>query len=630
VTVEVGFKVGKVSAFDMNALDSRIRELVAYARERDGEDRTTLFRSLVDMFLTGKAPVKQPTRAQLLDVVEALIPHVEPDSRRTVSEILAGQAKPPMDLVHRLVRDRASLMEDLLKNAPFDEDDIIELIGQTGREHHQILATRTDLSANVWIALARAAPAAPPFEGRSTLALWRDDLGTHPEDADDSAAIDEDLDARHLEEIEPRRVAVGGGSAAVMTASSTGDSGGFAATVTRLRPEGFSATQGLEKKAASLRILRTDEDLIAERMSDRTSAPETRMVGTTDQGADGGSHHLTGTGVSVETASETGALTETAPDTGEPKKQRYLRDPGPGGWAWRSDRDGFITLVSPFAAKIYGGAGRLIGTAMLDMLGLNTKLDHPVSRAFQRRSTIHDAPISLPQLDTQLQHWTLEAAPVFNPTSGIFEGFEGILTPVKPATETKDADTLTYDQPLFLDEEHDHIDAPAAMPARRKPAPVPASFADSPSVLQSAVENREAALATEQRMAESIVTTDEPATEAPKRNPIADMINSTAAAMVREAVSDALSPLSPRQEAARYSEAEDTGRTTAAAPESSAPESNAEQSAEQEEILATLQLLEESLARLAEAGEKGATAQVRLQSEIATACARALRSQLRK
>ncbi|MEX0300686.1 MAG: hypothetical protein AB3N28_16545, partial [Kordiimonas sp.] len=84
--------MNKASAFDMNALDSRIRELVAYARERDGEDRTTLFRNLVDLFLTGKAPQKDPTRSQLLDVLEALVPHVDADSRRTVADLVANMS----------------------------------------------------------------------------------------------------------------------------------------------------------------------------------------------------------------------------------------------------------------------------------------------------------------------------------------------------------------------------------------------------------------------------------------------------------------------------------------------------------------------------------------------------------
>ncbi|MBL4639517.1 MAG: hypothetical protein JKY57_03195 [Kordiimonadaceae bacterium] len=100
--------MNKVSAFDVNALDNRIKELVAYARERDGEDRTVLFRNLVDLFLTGKAPKKGPTRAQLLDVLEALVPHVDTESRRTVSELIASMSKPPIDLALRLCLDRAS------------------------------------------------------------------------------------------------------------------------------------------------------------------------------------------------------------------------------------------------------------------------------------------------------------------------------------------------------------------------------------------------------------------------------------------------------------------------------------------------------------------------------------------
>lgn len=606
MTVEVGIIVGKVSAFDMDALDSRIRELVAYARERDGEDRTTLFRSLVDMFLTGKAPVKEPTRAQLLDVIEALIPHVDTEGRRTVSEILAGMSKPPKDLVHRLVRDRAALVEDLLKNAPFDEDEIIELIGQTGREHHQILATRNDLSANVWIALARAAPSAPPFEGRSTLALWRDDLGFAVEEKVEARpqAVAQSLFHEELEEaFEPQRAVAGGGA---------GMGASFPATVTRIHPDkgpekgSDSLPTADDRKAASLRILRTDEDLIAARMSEQAAAPGTEMVHG-DETPEDESHTLTT--AAPDFSREDEAPTDIAASHDAPK---YLRDPGPGGWAWRSDRDGFIKLVSPYALKVFGGAERLVGTAMLDMLGLNTKLDHPVSRAFQRRSTIHDAPISLPNLEKGHHHWTLEAAPVFS--GGVFEGFEGILTPVVPAETELEEEHSTYHQPLFLDEvEKTSNTAPIA-------GPEPASFTDKPSVLESATDDRASTQGREKN----------PGPDTKTSNPIADMINSTAAAMVREAVANALPRLSPREEAERYGpelEESDELATERTTPESG-PESDPESG--NDEMLATLELLEEALARLTDAGEKGATAQVRLQSEIATACARALKEQLRR
>lgn len=161
---------------NLTALDGRIQELVTYARARDGEDRTALYRNLIDLFLTGKAPTKEPTRTQLLDVIEALLPHVDQDTRRTVAELLINIAKPPMDLIMRIVTDNALIVTELLRKAPFDEDQAIAVIESTGRAHHQELATRNDLSANVWISLARAAPSIESTKDASN-ALWSGDLG---------------------------------------------------------------------------------------------------------------------------------------------------------------------------------------------------------------------------------------------------------------------------------------------------------------------------------------------------------------------------------------------------------------------------------------------------------------------
>lgn len=565
----------------MNALDSRIRELVTYARERDGEDRTTLFRSLVDMFLTGKAPVKQPTRGQLLDVLEALVPHIEPDARRTVSEILASMAKPPMDLVLRLAHDRAKLVEEILKNAPFDEDEIIDLISATGRDHHQILAGRSDLSANVWIALARAAPSAPPFEGQSTLALWRDDLGSQK---------DEEI-------VDQRIAAVGGGFVGPRDARPS--------TVTPLHVAS-SSEETDETKTASLRILRTDEDLISERVNGHTQQPETKMVNDGDK-------PTTPTPVDMgnTTKAETVPPQHTSPlnvsDVIPSIEAPPLKDPGPGGWAWRSDRDGFVTNISPNAARLFGGGDRLIGAAMLDMLGLNTKLGHPVSRAFQRRSTIHDAPIGLTSLPEGQQYWTLEAAPVFSPCGGVFEGYEGVLTPVVGIDSISSHDG--FDAPLFLDD--DDLDAEADR----------SSFAALPT-RESRPFDQEGSDPTEPDQ-------DRGDPFAGNRS-ITDMINSTAAAMVRDAVADALSPLSPSQEAERY------GNNKGDMPQNQSVSEHARskltETAEKvdTELQSTLSLLEEALGRLADVAQTGTEAQIQLQSEIAQACVRSLRSQLKR
>lgn len=568
----------------MNALDSRIRELVTYARERDGEDRTTLFRSLVDMFLTGKAPAKEPTRGQLLDVLEALVPHVEPDARRTVSEILASMTKPPMDLVLRLAHDRAKLVEEILKTAPFDEDEIIELVSATGRDHHQILAGRSDLSANVWIALARAAPSAPPFEGQSTLALWRDDLGSQK---------DEDI-------VDERIAAVGGGGGGLRDARP--------ATVTPLHITS-SGEETDETKTASLRILRTDEDLISERVNGHTPEPETKMVNDGDKPttpAPVDMVDLTSTDTVPPQSSSPLNVSNIIPSVEAPP----LKDPGPGGWAWRSDRDGFVTNISPHAARLFGGSDRLVGAAMLDMLGLNTKLGHPVSRAFQRRSTIHDAPIGLTTLPQGHQYWTLEAAPVFSPCGGVFEGYEGVLTPVVGIDSISAHDGI--EAPLFLDD--DDLDAESDRP----------SFADlsNKSGLPFGLERSDTT-----GPDQDIQDNSDPA---PDNSSIADMINSTAAAMVRDAVADALSPLSPSQEAERYGEMTDDmqQRPSVSDHTASKPSLIAEEVAP--ELQSTLSLLEEALDRLADAAQTGTETQIQLQSEIAQACVRTLRSQLKR
>ncbi|MCJ9429682.1 hypothetical protein [Kordiimonas marina] len=567
-----------MSAFDMNALDSRIRELVAYARERDGEDRTALFRNLVDLFLTGKAPSREPTRSQLLDVIEALLPHVEVDSRRTAADLVAKMSAPPLDLALRLARDRASLAEDLLKTMPFDEDAFIELIAATGREHHQILASRADLSANVWIALARAAPAAPPFDSRSTLALWRDDLGNGQERSGATVTM-----------LHPDNEAVAAATAwGTEEAEATGTDG-MTAKMAEDAP-----------KSASLRILRTGEDLLADRASQPADLPETRMAETRMAEADDEQTScLPAEAPSEQPAPDAAASEDTY--TATPREQ--LRDPGPGGWCWRSDRDGIVTDVSPHGRKLLDGHVVTVGASMLDLLGLNTKLGHPVSRAFQRRSAIHDAPITLDGLDRAHRFWTLDAAPLFG-IGGVFEGYEGALTPVVAAEDPLGEPALHVDdQPLFLDDVTD-----------RRPRPIPQTFTDRQSVLAESA----AAPAHEPAPRASLNIADKSFTDS-----VAEQVTHAAADAITKATLDAVADMVSGS------------HISAVGPEVPAAHKIAEETPERldlpphlAEITSTLDLLEEALARLGEGSRKSGNMQLRLQAEIATACARSLREQL--
>ena len=618
--------VNKASAFELDALDSRIKELVAYARERDGEDRTALFRNLVDLFLTGKAPKIDPTRSQLLDVLQALIPHVEADARRTACELVANMSSPPADLVMRLAQDRASLVANLLVHVAFDDDELIELIEKTGREHHQVIASREDLSANIWIALARAAPSAPPFDHNSTLALWSEDLGITQTKAPTAAA-------------------------------NTGNVDKQSATITPLHP-------GRTKTGATIRILQTDEDLVASR--NHAAAPKPAEPASTKAVS------KTQPERKDQLIQESHAYTaeDTVTDTALIRK--HAQDPGPGGWSWISDRDGLVTSISAQGHALLGEKYSSIGASMLDLLGLNTKLGHPVARAFQRRSAIHDAPIFLSVLEDKNQHWTLEATPFFSSPGGIFEGYEGVLTPVAAlADETSYIPGNDDVTALFLDE----LTAPATTgKATLAPSSMPASFTEQASVFQAVIQEgthtADTLKPTRQALEEiaadmsapihPVKTTKAPVTQTSDSGvssgsgtrPVSsskashDNLSKTAAMVVKEVLAEALAPLEatisdalkPRHTKAAEKEpnqmtaadtpppaAKKTAQTTPAAP-SKTDMASKDVSAH---IKATFDLLENALGRLVEAGKASEDPQVRLQNEIASACIRSLKDHIK-
>ncbi|WP_374763375.1 hypothetical protein [Yunchengibacter salinarum] len=359
----------------MNALDSRIRDLVSYARSHDGEDRSTLFRNLIDLFLTNKAPGDKQVRSQILDVLEALIPHVEADERRIAADLLAGLSKPPMDLVMRLSRDRAALAAPLLRQAPYSEDDVITLIEETGRDHHQELSARDDLTANAWVALARATPGGQPGSDRrdqSALALWRDDLGLHPNKAQDN---------------DP---APGHGAPAKSRIEAEAET--QAGT-----PPGAQASAPTREASAE-----TDADMLFTEPDPISPPPDPAPPETSraDQSGDEGSPH--------------------PPEAPAPP---------PGGWSWASDRDGLVVDTSPNAAALLGSSpAALLHTPMMDLLALNEKLGHPVARAFQRRGPIHDAPIFLASMPRGRKYWMLDATPRFT-ADGQFLGYAACLSP---------------------------------------------------------------------------------------------------------------------------------------------------------------------------------------------------------
>ncbi len=575
--------MGNASAFEMDALDTRIRELVAYARERDGEDRTLLFRNLVDLFLTGKAPLKEPTRTQLLDVIEALVPHVEPDGRRTVAELVANMSDPPLDLACRLAKDRPHLVGDLLKSTAFDESDIIELIECTGRDHHHVIASRNDLSANVWIALARAAPAAPPFDNQSTLALWRDDLGV----------------MRDLEE-NPTVMPFRKNASMPDIPGTIPDNNLSAEGIGWAQDEKAAETKDPSKDqrhAAQLRILRTDKDLIADRLV-KNSEPMQTLPENKEESR---SAHISTAPASPPKPPEVMELIQNTDNVVAPA-------PHKDNWVWRSDRDGLVTEVSPEAYSLYSADFKLIGGTILDMLGLNTKLGHPVSRAFQRRSAIHDAPLTLTSKDNKNRFWTLEAKPLFSSNGGVFEGYWGRMTPVN-SNDISSAVDHDAEPPNSSTEPSDVFfegDAAHSLPA-----------AGLDTITDETIDRTIVPAPIPERPAKV-----EPAVPSGKSlgNEVADIAATMIKDLVSESVAKALGELGPalNNKAAETVPAKEVEEGL---PRQPIPTKN-------EDVAATLHILEQALSTMVISGQTANNSTLRLQTEIATACLKTLKEQM--
>lgn len=388
----------------MGAFEHQIEELVAFARDRDNNDRSVLFCELTELFVSGTAPQAPNDREHLLEVIEALVPHVAPNTRAGVAGQLSDMHHPPMDLVMRLIYDDPDLVANLIVHAPMDEDSLIEFVAKTGRAHHQELATRTDLSASVWIALARAAPAMPINRLHNEDALWADDLGKdHKPDGSNHTKNAEEL-----------------GINLFMTRPAPEEK-------INVRPQTSAGIKNIKRPRKAAK----DHDNGSEAILSQNVAANDLLKNTLSRREKRALdehvlHPMPKATVEVEDFNWEQHVTSTL------------------GWALLTNRDGCIADLSHSARMFMGlAAERLINMDLIDLIGLADRPEHPVVRALLRHGAIHDAPVVLFVGPVGRASWTLTALPKFGTTSGLFEGFNCHFSPV-PVTDE--------DIPVFLDE----------------------------------------------------------------------------------------------------------------------------------------------------------------------------------
>ncbi|NQU59801.1 MAG: DUF2336 domain-containing protein [Rhodospirillales bacterium] len=131
-----------------------VEELLSLAREKSGERRQVLAKTISDLF-TGKDRVlSDRERSLMFDIMHKMVHEAEMGARKIIAEQIAQLPDAPAGLVNLLANDDIDVAYAILKDSPvLKDEDLIEVIQHRTMEHQLALAVRTTVSEQVSDAL---------------------------------------------------------------------------------------------------------------------------------------------------------------------------------------------------------------------------------------------------------------------------------------------------------------------------------------------------------------------------------------------------------------------------------------------------------------------------------------------
>lgn len=134
----------------MTGETSRLKQLIAVAKEDSSDKRRELLREITDVFMA--APDRYTSsEMQHFDVILSRVTQsVEIALRREIAEKLADVASAPRGLIRQLAHDEISVAEPVLRRSQaLTEEDLIRVIRQRGPEHMKAITRRREVSEAV-------------------------------------------------------------------------------------------------------------------------------------------------------------------------------------------------------------------------------------------------------------------------------------------------------------------------------------------------------------------------------------------------------------------------------------------------------------------------------------------------
>jgi PAS domain-containing protein len=418
----------------MSKRSKSVETLLQLTRGRSDTDRSLLFRHIAQLVMQPSAASGGRKARLLLDIYEALSDEVDIACRAELARDVARMSEPSLDICQRLAKDDISVAAPVLKKAPFDECDLLEIVEATSRAHHLIIAERGDLTQPVWQAIAE--------RGEGAKARKLDSSRPPAKEAEDLVFAQEPLlDPHILEAIQDTL------ENQLVGQNRAGPNAQEAALSNSPLPTGpppaapvptpvYAPGERRHKQAPiPIRMRRVGDADMFMPVNDMSPASKTKKsvgpAGGKDKDGDRAPvsvKKLPGENFYLDKSlAEREAKTYKGP-------QLINQNPAEGSWHWSVDRDGRITSLSPLAARIFGARRTaLIGDHLWPMLEFeNNEYGNDPQTLIRRHHPLRDLRIIIRQPDGTSTAWLLSGHARFEWDSGRFTGYDGSARPQHP------------------------------------------------------------------------------------------------------------------------------------------------------------------------------------------------------
>jgi len=127
----------------MPAGTSRLKELIAVAKEGSSDKRRDLLREITDVFMAQPERYTS-TELQHFDIIMSRVTEqVESALRREIAEKLADVPTAPRGLINQLAHDEISVAEPVLRRSQaLTEEDLVRIVRQRGQDHMKAITKR--------------------------------------------------------------------------------------------------------------------------------------------------------------------------------------------------------------------------------------------------------------------------------------------------------------------------------------------------------------------------------------------------------------------------------------------------------------------------------------------------------